>query len=378
MEANMAKDISDIMHHLRIYLEVDSMRFKMESMTVVTLAFAFICTAVLPENVFSQTPFYQGKTITIVRGGEPGGSGDMQARALLPFLKKYIPGNPTIVIENMPGAAGMKAVNHIYSTAKPDGLSITAVGSGLASGAILGLPGARYDIDKLIYLGSTEHGDPYVFLSRKAAGFDTLEKLRAASGVRIGAQTIGHAVYVSGRIFTYLLGLKDPKIVVGFGGVEMDAALARGEIDARANSADTVVRRNADAFAKGEFVIHATLTIPKGKFHPSFANVTDADSLAKNDKERQLIGLFREFMYPRWPYVLPPATPPEIVKTLREAMNKSFKDPGFTQEFKKLMGGEPSPLTGEEVESSIRQLPRDPEIVGLYKKMAEHGPLPPR
>jgi hypothetical protein len=158
----------------------------------------------------------------------------------------------------------------------------------------------------------------------------------------------------------------------------MDAALTRGEIDARANSADTVVRRNADALAKGEYNIHATLTIPQGKFHPRFTNVADADSLAKNDRERQLIGLFREFMYPRWPYVLPPGTPAEIVKTLREAMNKSFKDPEFAQEFKKLMGGEPSPLTGEEVEASIRELPRDPEVVGLYKKMAEHGPLPPR
>jgi tripartite-type tricarboxylate transporter receptor subunit TctC len=350
------------------------MRFKVESMGFVVLALGLSWLA----PAYSQTPYYQGKTITIVRGGEPGGSGDMQARALLPFLKKYIPGNPTIVIENMPGAAGMKAVNHIYSTAKPDGLSITAVGSGLASGAILGLPGARYDIDKLIYLGSTEHGDPYVFLSRKGTGFDTLDKLRGASGVRVGAQTVGHAVYVSGRIFTYLLGLKDPKIVVGFGGPEMDAALARGEIDARANSADTVVRRNADAFNKGEFVIHATLTIPKGKFHPRFANVTDVETLAKNDKERQLISLFREFMYPRWPYVLPPGTPPEIVKTLREATSKSFKDPGFTQEFKKLMGGEPTPLTGEEVEASMRELPRDPETVSLYKKMAEHGPLPTR
>jgi tripartite-type tricarboxylate transporter receptor subunit TctC len=354
------------------------MRLKPESMAVITLAVAFICAGMLPQKVLSQTPYYQGKTITIVRGGEPGGSGDMQARALLPFLKKYILGNPTIVIENMPGAAGMKAVNHIYSTAKPDGLSITAVGSGLASGAILGLPGARYDIDKLIYLGSTEHGDPYVFLSRKEAGFDSLEKLRAASGVRVGAQTVGHAVYVSGRIFTYLLGLKDPRIVVGFGGVEMDAALQRGEIDARANSADTVVRRNAEAFAKGEFNIHATLTIPKGNFHPSFAKVLDVESLTKNERERQLIGLFREFMYPRWPYVFPPATPPEIVKTLRDAFGKSFKDPMFAPEFKKLMGSEPTPLTGQEVEASIRQLPRDPEVVSLYKKMAEHGPLPPR
>ena len=353
-----------------------SMRLHSALLTI--LALSLLWSALYPNEVFSQTPYFQNKTITILRGGQPGGSGDMQARALISSLKKHIPGNPTIVIENMPGAAGMKAVNHAYTSAKPDGLTITAVGSGLAAGAILGLPGVRYDIDKLIYLGSTEHGDPYVFLSRKDAGFDTLEKLRAASGVRLGAQTVGHAVYISGRIFAYLIGLKEPKIVVGFGGPEMDIALARGEIDVRANSADTVVRRNAEALNSGQFNIHATLTIPKGKTHPRFANVPDADSLAKNERERQLVNMFREFMYPRWPYVLPPGTPPEIVKTLREAMNRSLKDPAFTQEFKKLMGGEPSPLTGEEVEKSIRELPRDPEAISLYKKMAENGPLPPR
>jgi hypothetical protein len=138
------------------------------------------------------------------------------------------------------------------------------------------------------------------------------------------------------------------------------------------------VRRNADAFAKGEFNIHATITIPKGKFHPRFVNVPDVEMLARNDSERQLVSLFREFLYPRWPYVLPPNTPPQIVKLLREAMVKAFKDPGFQEEFKKLMGSEPSPLTGEEVEASIRELPRDPEVIGMYKKMAEHGPLPPR
>ena len=354
------------------------MRLKTELFSRLALLFGLGSLILFASPVYSQAPYYQGKTITILRGGEPGGSGDMQARALIPFLKKYIPGNPTIIVENVPGAAGMKAVNQVYSTAKPDGLTIAAVGSGLASGAILGLPGARYDIDKLIYLGSTEHGDPYIFLSRKEAGFDTLDKLRAAPSVRIGAQTVGHAIYVSGRIFAYLLGLKDPRMVVGFGGPELDTALTRGEIDTRANSADTVVRRNAEALAKGEYNVHATLTIPKGNLHPRFANVPDADSLAKNDKERQLVNLFRAFMYPRWPYVLPPGTPEATVKILRAAMASAFKDPGFSGEFKKLMGGEPSPLTGEEVETSIRELPRDPEVIGLYKKMAEHGPLPPR
>jgi len=354
------------------------LRFRTKSLTAWVLAAAIGWLWLSPSFVLSQAPYYQSKTITILRGGSPGGTGDMQARALIPYLKKYIPGQPNIIIENMPGAAGMKAVNYAYTTAKPDGLTITAVGSGLAAGAILGLPGVRYDIDRLIYLGSTESGDPYIFLTRKEASFDSLEKLRAAPGIRIGAQTVGHAIYISGRLFAYLLGLKEPKMVVGFGGPELDIALARGEVDARANSADTVVRRNREALERGQFHIHATITIPKGKFHPRFANVPELDTFARNERERQLVNLFRTFLYPRWPYILPPGTPGEIVKILRGAMVKAFNDPEFHKEFKKLMAGDPTPLTGEEVEAAIRELPRDPEIVGLYKKMAEHGPVPPR
>src|SRR5262245_16234457 len=88
---------------------------------------------------WGQAAYYQGKTLTILRGGSPGGYGDFQARALIPYLKKYIPGEPTIVIEHKQGAAGRTAVNHIYSGAKPDGLTIGAVGNVLVSGPILGL-----------------------------------------------------------------------------------------------------------------------------------------------------------------------------------------------------------------------------------------------
>jgi len=354
------------------------MRLKPNLLAAWALAAATGWSWLLSGHALSQTPYYQGKTITVVRGGSPGGTGDMQAKALIPYLKKYIPGEPHITIENMPGAAGMKAVNYIYSSAKPDGLKITAVGSGLVSGPILGLAGAKYDLDKIIYLGSTESGDPYIFLSRKEAGLESLEKLRAASGLRIGAQAVGHAVYVSGRLFAYLLGLKEPKMVVGFGGPELDIALLRGEVDARSNSADTVVRRNREALDKGLFHIHATLTIPKGNFHPRFANLPELDTFARNANERRLVNLYRTFLYPRWPYVLPPGTPAEIVKILRTAMAKAFKDPEFPKEFRKLMGGDPTPLTGEEVETAIRELPREPEIIALYKKLADHGPLPPR
>jgi tripartite-type tricarboxylate transporter receptor subunit TctC len=111
------------------------------------ITFLGIASCFIAGPVLAQVPYYQNKTIRIIRGGEPGGSGDLQARALIPFLKKNIPGDPTIIVENMPGAAGRKAVNHIYSTAKPDGLAIGAVGAGLVAGPILGLPGSQYDID---------------------------------------------------------------------------------------------------------------------------------------------------------------------------------------------------------------------------------------
>jgi tripartite-type tricarboxylate transporter receptor subunit TctC len=160
------------------------MRYGIASRSALALVVGLASLSFLVDDARSQTPYYQGKTITILRGGEPGGTGDLQARALIPFLEKYLPGRPKIIVTNMPGAAGRKAANHIYSTVKPDGLTIGAVGAGLVVGPILGLAGTIYDLDKLIYLGSTESGDPYFFLSRKEAGLDTLEKLRSASGLR--------------------------------------------------------------------------------------------------------------------------------------------------------------------------------------------------
>jgi tripartite-type tricarboxylate transporter receptor subunit TctC len=330
------------------------------------------------SQVFAQAPYFQNKTIKIVRGGEPGGTGDMQARALIPFLKKHIPGDPTIIVENMPGAAGRKAANHIFSTAKPDGLSIGAVGAGLVAGPILGLSGSQYDLDKLIYLGSTESGDPYVFVSRKESGIDSLEKLRAVPNIRIGAQAVGHPVYVSGRLFAYLLGLKDPRMVIGYGGPELDAALERGEVDVRANGADTIFQRSRTGLAVAGLHFHATISIPKGNFAKGLPKTADLEGFAKNDRERQLIELFRSFLYPRWPYILPPDTPKEVVAILRSAMAKALKDPGFHAEFKKLMTTDPTPLTGEQLEVAIRELPRDQETVSLYKRMADQGPLPAR
>jgi tripartite-type tricarboxylate transporter receptor subunit TctC len=330
------------------------------------------------DEVLAQADFYKGKTIKIVRGGGPGGSGEFQTRALVKFLEKYVPGKPHIIVEFIEGAAGRKAANVIYSTTKPDGLTIGSIGAGLVVGPILGLPGSNYDLDKFIYLGSTDGGDPYVFYTKGELGLDNLSKVRAASGLRFGAHAVGHPVYVTGRIVAHLLGLKDPKFVTGFTGPEIYIAMTRGEIDAHATGAARFVIEQSEWIEKKQIHLHATLTVPKGRHHPTFARLPDFDSFAKNDVDRKLLDMFRAFQYPRWPYIFSPGTPKDRVQIIREAMNKSFADPEFPVEFKKLMGDGPAPLSGEELERAIKDLPRDKEVVQLYQKLAGADPLPAR
>ncbi|HWO41367.1 MAG TPA: hypothetical protein VNO43_06145 [Candidatus Eisenbacteria bacterium] len=330
------------------------------------------------SDAWPQSDFYKGKTIRIIRGGGPGGSGEFQTRALMRVLEKHIPGKPTLLLEFVEGAAGRKAANLIYSSTRPDGLTIGSIGAGLVVGPILGLPGSNYDLDKFIYLGSTDTGDPYIFYTKGELGLDTIEKLRAKSGLRFGAHAVGHPVYVTARMAAYLIGLKEPVFVTGFTGPEIYVALNRGELDAHVTGAARFVIEQPEWIAKKLVHFHATLTVPKGRFNPTFTHVPEFGTFAKNDVERKLLDMFRAFQYPRWPYIFPPGTPKEPVQIIREAMRKSFADPEFAAEFKKLMGDPPVPLEGEELEKAIKELPRDKEVVQLYQKLAGAGPLPAR
>jgi tripartite-type tricarboxylate transporter receptor subunit TctC len=169
---------------------------------------------------FSQSSFYEGKTITIVQGREPGDAGDMRVKAMLPFIQKYIPGNPTIVSEYMPGGGGRKAANHVYRNVKPDGLTLGNLGAGFISNAVMGETGVQYDIDKFVYLGSPYSAAHYLFLTRRDLQASNLEKLRVTPGIRIGAQSVGHTIYIVGRLFAWLLPLKEPKFITAYGGTK--------------------------------------------------------------------------------------------------------------------------------------------------------------
>lgn len=327
------------------------------------------------HQAFAAEPFYKDKTITIVRGGRPGGTGELQARTVVPFLEKHIPGNPTIVMLHMPGASGRTAANHVYATKRPE-TTIGSVGGGLLVGPILGLPGVKYDIDKFIYLGSTESGNPYVFYTRKELGLDSLEKLRAYSGLRIGAQGVGHPIYYSSRLIAYILGLKDTRAVTGYSGREVDLALLRGEIDARSNNVATLLRRNPDWLEKKLIDLQVTIDVPKGNHPPEFKEVPNIESFAQNDLQRKALDLFRAILYPRWPFVLSPNTPKENVEILETAMRNALNDPEFRQHFHKLMGDDATPLMPEQMREGIAAIPRQPEVLALFKKLAGPGPVP--
>jgi tripartite-type tricarboxylate transporter receptor subunit TctC len=333
----------------------------------------------LASSAAAQPSFYQGKTLTIIQGRDPGGTGDLRTKAVATFVQKYLPGNPTVIMEYMPGAGGRKAANHLFHVAKADGLTIGNPSIGMISSAVLGESGVQYDIDKFSYLGSPYSTYHSVFVSRKQAGFNTIEKLQASSGIRIGAQSVGFVTYNEGRLFAYLLGLKDPRFVAAYGGAEIDPALLRGEIDARATGADTVSQRNPDWLEKGTIVdFHAILEVPKGEKNPDFPKVPEIESFAKSELERKVVNMARAFRIAGTPFVLPPGTPKDRVEIVQGAFRKAFQDPEFFREYKKLTGDDPTPLMPELHDRAVREIPREKEVVEVFKKLVGAGPLPSR
>ena len=219
---------------------VDGFRFMQFALCGLLLASFFAAC-----QVHAQTHFYKDKTITVLAATNPGGTADMRIRTVVSVLQKHIPGNPTIVVKYMAGGGGRMAANQLYKSTAPDGLTMGAMLSSYIPAAVVGDPGALYDVQKMIFLGTPYSGHPHIFISRRGAGADTLEKLRSIPNLRLGAQSVGHTIYYTGRMFAYLIGLKEPKSVIGYSGPELDIAFQSGEVDARSNHPDNPIRQGA-------------------------------------------------------------------------------------------------------------------------------------
>ena len=329
---------------------------------------------------FAQASFFQGKTVTILESSAPGGVGSMRTKAVVPFLQKYIPGNPTIVIQYMDGGGGRKAANHLYQSVKPDGLTIGRMSTPFVMHPMLGESGVLYDIDKVSYLGTSYSGGYHVFITRREAGFDNLEKLRAASGMRIGSQSVGHLIYISGRLFAYMMGLKQPRFVTGYNSPELDVAIEQGEIDARTTVADSLLHEKPQWVDKGLMDFQGIIEIPKGRkhSHARFGQLPDIETFAKSEMDRKIARLYRTFVGSGNPFVLSPGTPKDRVQILQDAMRKTYRDPEFFKEYAKLTGLKAEPQMPEELEQTIKDMPRDREAVELFKKLTGPDPLPQR
>jgi tripartite-type tricarboxylate transporter receptor subunit TctC len=346
--------------------------------TLVLFISVLLQPALFPTSVFSQTPFYQGKTVRIINN-DPGGTAGLRVKTMVPYLRKYIPGNPTIILEFIEGGGGRRAANHVFRV-NADGLTIGALSSSAIGLNVMRETGVMYDIDKFIYLGTPVSENHNVIYTRRELGLNTLEKLRAASGIRIGAQEVGAVAYISARLFAYFLDVKAPKFVTGYSSLEADVALTNGEIDSRANNTTSVLRRNPEWVEKGIMDFHAILAVPKTEKHPHprFAQLPEIESFAKTDKEKKLLSMWRGFRTAASPFVLPPGTRQDRVEILQDAMRKVFKDPEFRAEFQKLVSDDVSPLMPEELAKIIREMPRDPEVIDMLKKFSGVEPLPSR
>jgi len=332
----------------------------------------------LPGAAWAEAPFYEGKTVTIIQGRDPGGTGDIRTRAVVQFLRKHIPGSPNILMEYMPGGGSRKAANHLFTSVKPDGLTIGNMSSGMVSAAVLKSKGVLFDLDKFVYLGSPFSSHHSIFVTRKGLGLDSVEKLRAAKGIRIGGQSVGFSTYNEGRVFAYVLRLTEPNFVTGYGGAELDPALERGEIAGRATSADTVLRRNPEWLKKPVVDFHTILEVPKGDKHEQFSKIPEIETLARTEMERKIVLLQRAFRVTGQPFVAPPGTPPQQAKILQDAFRNTYRDPEFLKEYKKLTGDDASPLLPENHEQAIREIPRDREVIQVFGELIGGGPLPTR
>jgi tripartite-type tricarboxylate transporter receptor subunit TctC len=323
---------------------------------------------------FADTPFYQGKTITIVQSTEPGGSGDLRTKAVAAALAKHIPGNPTILMQYMPGGGGIKAANYVFKSARPDGLTIGRIGPGHVQSAVMRDPGVAFDIDQFIYMGSPISRWASVFYTRKELGLISLEKLQSHVRLRIGAQSVGHPVYVRGRLLAWLLGLRDPAFVTGYSAPEMEVAFRQGETDAQ-------VEDPSDEEIKSEFAhFHLVFNTPNSYKHPHprFRSLPHVAEFAKTERQQKLLALFQVFRAVGDSYVLPPGTARDRQEILREAMRGALKDAEFFHRFKASFGVEATPMFPEEQQKMVRGAPRETEILELYKALAGAGALPAR
>lgn len=297
---------------------------------------------------------FEGKTIRIIVGLSAGGGYDLWARAIGRHLGRNIPGNPTVIVENMPGAGSMIAANYLYKAAKPDGLTIGHVSGGIILNQILERPGAEFDARRFEYIGAPYQDDMVVFIA-KASGVTSMDKwISAKNPVKFGGEAPGTTFSDNvPRILRAALGLPIRPISGYKGTAEVKLAIESGEVDGNCLSWES-----GKATWRKQLDMGDIIPILQGvaKPIPEIPNVPLAISYAKTDDGRKLIevGIHEPSVYAR-PFFVSPGTSKDIVQTLRSAFQATLKDKEFLAELDKAKLNL-KPATGEALAQVVQGL----------------------
>jgi tripartite-type tricarboxylate transporter receptor subunit TctC len=310
--------------------------------------------------------FYKDKTIRIVVGFTPGGGFDTYSRAIARHMGRHIPGNPSIIVENMPGAGSLISANYLYKIAKPDGLTVGHFIGGLFLGQVLGQKGVEFDARKFEYIGAPTYEHPVCAMT-KASGVTSLDRWFAApapvkiGGVAPGSSNPDNIV----RAIKAAIGLPI-QLVTGYKGTaEIRLAAEGGELAGSCwgwGSVRATWRKGLDS---GEVQIVLQITRQP---HPDLPNVPLASSYAKTDEARRILetAVYNDSVLVR-SYTLPPGTPKDRVQILRQAFQATLRDPAFLAEADKTRL-EIHPVAGEEIERTVANLFKlDPAMVAKLR-----------
>jgi tripartite-type tricarboxylate transporter receptor subunit TctC len=266
--------------------------------------------------------FYRGKTINVYIGVNVGGGYDFEARLLARFMKSHIPGNPTLVPQNMIGAGGIKMANFLYSIAPQDGTAIGMFPNTLIAVQAVGTEGAQYDANKFGWIGSMTTS-PLTLTTWHTTGVRTFEEARRRELV-VAASNKGAITYTFPRMLNEFLGTK-LKIVSGYqGNSTMVVAMERGEVDGVTNSWDSWKSLNPAWLAEKKINL-LVQTEPKAKD----LDIPSVQQLARNEDDRKVIQLIVAGDALGKPLAASPNVPPERIQALRDAFDATIKDPEF-------------------------------------------------
>jgi tripartite-type tricarboxylate transporter receptor subunit TctC len=324
------------------------------------------------SGLFAQTPFYQGKTISIIVGTKAGDVYDLYPRLLAEFLPKYIPGKPNIIIQNMPGAASLIAANHVYNVAKPDGLTIGAIYPALYFDQLIKKPEAKYDWAKWQWIGSPVKSNHLLYM-RADSPYKSIDDVRkATTPPKCGATGVASTGYYMPKLMEEVLGTNFD-IVSGYvSGQDIDLAVERGELHCRAFTITAYhAREPFISWRKKNFVNvliqTGTKRDPRLKDSPTIYELMDRYKATEAGRSLAKV-ILASGDFGR-PLVFAPGVPADRVKMLRNAFDKTVVEAAFLAEAEKRRL-EIDPTQWDDMEALAKDvMATPPDVVARMRKL---------